>query len=165
MATDKAITEIRKRRDEARLIAHEMGSLLDLLGENDLVPVEDDGDGDPPLVEYRDDKTTGTVGDVEEEPAAPPRGKAPARVAATPSANGQAKWKPTLADRILVLMRDRGNLRSVEAAELLGTSVGNAKVAIANKPDWFEKAEPGNHKSPWRLTEAGQVAANAIPAS
>lgn len=85
-------------------------------------------------------------------------GKPPARSPqGTPGVKGVRR-----ASQKLVLALSGGPLRVQEAAERAGCSEAAASQSLRNNIDLFEKVEPANRKSPWRLTESGQSLASSL---
>lgn len=62
----------------------------------------------------------------------------------------------------LALALSGGPLRVQEVAERAGCSEAAASQGLRNNIDLFEKLEPANRMSPWRLTEAGRNLAAAL---
>lgn len=65
-----------------------------------------------------------------------------------PEAAGRRDFPRELAAAI----RDRGPLTPTQAAEAIGVHVATAGKHLRDNPALFEKADPGNYKSPYTLT-------------
>lgn len=74
-----------------------------------------------------------------------------------PRARGTAGETAAVLARILA----HGPLTPKQLGETLGESPGLLGYYLRRNPDLFEKVDPGNYKSPYRLTAAGRDAATA----